>query len=269
MGINEENKTMVFRIVGGFVLFIGISQHVGYADEFDTIRHLKQFEQSAFLHEVHFHSSSDLLECHQEQKSHCQSKLLVYEFVEEEEIYFPSTSRYSLLRESLVSPHMKFLNKKFLNLEIYVDRMHRNFEAEILEIFNQSLEPETQQNDAPILLECHCDDREPSAYGYALGHWWGKMVQASLDNIAGESLDIEFVNHGNTYGVCDGELEDCQEESRLQATFKFLAIREPRSGCLIRLRLPIESNHRQTVFEEHPLFLQEIHVAGTNLKEMP
>ncbi len=260
---------MLYRMIGGLILLIGTFQHVGYAEEIAALRHLNQYEQSTFLHEVYFHPSSNLVECHEEQKSNCQSKLLVQELVEEEDIYFPSASSYSVLRASLIHPQMKFLNKDFLNVEIYVDRVHRNFEPEILEIFDHSLVLERAQGGTPIVIECHCDDREPHAYSYILGHRWGGMAQASLQNIAVHPARVELVNHGSEYGICDDKLEECQEGSRLQATFKFLAIREPRSGCLIRLRLPVQRNLRELLFEDHPLFLQEIHVAGTNFKYMP
>ena len=260
---------MLFRIIGGLVLLMGTFHSVGFAEEAAKSMDFNRFEQSTFLHEVHFRSSAKVVECQEGRKSHCQANMLRQELVEDEEIKFDSTVSYSVVRTSLGQQQRKYVTEPFLNIEIYVDRVHRNFEAEILEIFNQSLLLESEQDATPIVLECHCDDREPLAYSYILGHRWGGMVQASLHNIAGQTPDIELVNHGNAYGVCDGELGKCQEGSRLQATFKFLAIRESRSGCLIRLRLPIERIHRQTVFEAHPLFLQEIHIAGTNLKEMP
>ena len=259
---------MLFRIIGGLVLLTGTFHNMGLAEEVARSMHFNRFEQSMFLHEVHFRSSANAVACQEERKSYCQSKMLGQELVEDEEIKLASTAPYSVVRTSLGQQKRKYLTEPFLNIEIYVDRVHRNFEAEILEIFNQSLVLETGQDATPIVLECHCDDREPLAYSYILGHRWGKMVQASLHNIAGQAPDIELVNHGNAYGICDGELGECQEGSRLKATFKFLAIRESRSGCLIRLRLPIERIHRQTVFEEHHLFLQEIHVAGTNLKRV-
>lgn len=260
---------MLVCLIIVFILLVGFSQHVGYAEEVVTLRHLNQFELSTFLHEVYFHPSSNLVGCHEEQKSYCQSKLLVHELVEEEEIYFPSASPDSLLRTSLVHPYLKFVNKDFLNVEIYVDRVHQNFEPEILQIFYQSLVLETEQDGTPIVVECHCDDREPLAYSYTLGHRWGKMIQGALNNTATHPVRVELVNYGNEYGICDGDLGECQKESRLHATFKFLAIREPQSGCLIRLRLPVQRNIREMVFEDHPLFLQEIHMAGARTKLDP
>ncbi len=260
---------MLFRILITYALLVGTLQSVGYAGEAATSIDFNQFEQATFLHEVHFHPSSNVVECQEEQKSDCQSKFLLQELVEEEKISLSSTSSYSLLRTSLVQPQGKFLNKEFLKIEIYVDRVHRNFEAEILEIFDQSLVLETEQSGTPIMLECYCDDRGPHAYSFILGHRWGSMIESSLHNLASHSPAVELVNYGKEFDLCDKNMGDCQEGSRLQATFRFLAIRESRSGCLIRLRLPVQRNIRQMVLVDHPLFLQEIHVAGTKFKSMP
>ncbi len=260
---------MPFHIIIASVLLVGIFKNVGYAGEVDASMQFNQFEESIFVHEMHVHPSSSLVECQQEQKHRCQSKFLAQELVEKEVIYFPSTSPYSLMQTSLVHMRRKSLDKEFLNIEIYVDRVHRNFEAEILEIFDQSLALEAELDGMPIVLECHCDDREPLAYSYTLGHRWGKLIQTSLRDIAGHEPGVALVNYGNEYGICENGLGECQEGNQLRGTFKFLAIREPRSGCLIRFRLPAQRNLRQEVYKEHPLFLQEIHVAGARPKLVP
>ncbi len=260
---------MPFRAMIVSMLLVGACHGVSSAGETTTLGRFDHIDIPEFLHEVHFHPVSRSRVCRQGQKSSCQSRPMALEEVNEEEIFLDSAVPYSVIRTSLSQSQRVILKNEFLNIEIYVDRVHRNFEAGIIEIFDQSLALETGQDDSPIVLECHCDDREPRAYSYALGNRWGNMVEASLDNIAGQSSHVELVNHGNEYGICHGELGDCRDGSRLQATFKFLAIREPQSGCLIRLRLPIQKTHRQIVFEEHPLFLQEIHVAGTRAKRVP
>lgn len=259
---NGESQVMQFRIIIVCVLLVGSFITVVYAGEAAISVQFHQFEESEFVHDIHFHPASTPIVCQQTKKSHCQSKPLALEVIDQEEIVVDSIVPYSIVRTSLAQSERTFAKKAFLNIEIYVDRIHRNFEAEILEIFEKSLAFERGQDGTPIRLECHCDDREPQAYSFVLGQRWGNMIQASLHNLTGHSPDIELLNYGKEYDICDQKFGDCQEGSRLQSTFEFLAIREPHSGCLIRLRIPAQNNLRQVVFEEHPLFLQEIHVAG-------
>ncbi len=261
MLLNRVNQTILIPLECALIIMsvflVERFSGVGYAQETVTSLHENQIRNASFSYENGSSLSLRDVVCSQKRKSNCQSKPLGRERVDSEEIFHEVTSPYSLVKASLAQDQ-----KEFLNIEIYVDRKHRNFEAEIVEIFNQSLVQQAWQEGRAIVLVCHCDDREPEAYSYILGHRWGKRAQAYLHNLSIHPSSVELVNYGNTYDICDSDWGDCQQGSRLQTTFRFLAIRDPHAGCLIQLKLPTQRNHRQVLFKEHPLFLQEIHVAG-------
>ena len=237
---------------------------VGYAQEIPILSISNQLGKTRESQRRRSRASFNSVVCSEKQKSDCQSPPLSVELVERDEVFYGTTSPYSLVRTSFSQPQ-----KEFLTIEIYVDREHRNFQDEIIEIFDQSLVLQTWQGGVPIVLECHCDDREPMAYSFILGHLWGKRAKAYLQNLAIHSARVELLNYGNEYGMCESHSGECQDGSRLQAAFRFLAIGKSHSGCLIRLKLPSQRTHRQMVFKEHPLFLQEIHVAGVWSRRVP
>ncbi|MDH5774878.1 MAG: hypothetical protein OEZ57_08175 [Nitrospirota bacterium] len=195
--------------------------------------------------------------CRVTRKTQCQSRPFSVEQVQEEKVFYESKLPYPLMRISF--PQSK---TEFLNIEIYVDRHHRNFQDEIIEIFDQSLLLQTWQEEVPIGMECFCDDRETLAYSFILGHSLGKRASTYLKNLAEYPPWIELSNYGKEYRSCQDNLGDCQDSSRLQAAFRFLAIRQSNSGCLLRLKVPGSSRNQRTLFNEHPTFLREIHVAG-------
>ncbi len=202
--------------------------------------------------------------CNNRQKTDCLSQPLLVEELHQEEWALGPQSLQHFVKASF-SP----IQKEFLTLQIYVDRQHRKFEEEIIEIFDQSINLETQQVGDPIQVECHCDDRESLAYSFILGHRWGKRVKAYLKNLAEHPLDVELTNYGKGVGACTSASDGCQHARQLRTTFRFLAIRESHAGCILGLKLPIRNVQRKVLFEEHPLFLQEIHVAGVTFNPIP
>lgn len=239
------------------VLVVLPSHDVGYAQEsnFPSLSGRLKNIPKATREEIH--PSNKAMVCSATQKSHCQSRQLQIDQIKEDEL-FQDTPYPNFLVKTAYPPRQQ----EFLTVEIYVDREHRNFQDEIIEIFDQSLELQVGQDGVPLHLECHCDDREPLAYSYILGHRWGERAKAYLENLAIQPTKVEFSNFGNDPGICETHEDDCQDESRIKAAFRFLAIGKSHSGCLIRLQLPTQRNLREMVLKEHPLFLQEIHVAG-------
>ncbi len=246
------------------LLLDGTFHSVGYAEEPALALHSHQSGKPVFPHESILNPSFSPVVCSLKQKTDCQSKPLSIEKVELEELFYESTSSSSLVRTSFIQTEKNHPEKGFLNIEIYVDQQHRNFQDEILEIFDQSLVLQTWQGGVPIFLECYCDDRESLAYSFILGHIWGKRTQGYLENLAIETPWIEVSNYGKTYRRCQNNFGECQDVGRLRSAFRFLAIGQSHSGCLIRLKLPSNMNHRRMVLKEHPLFLQKIHVAGVS-----
>ena len=234
---------------------------VGYAQETVTSLHENQIRNANFSYKNDSPPSLSDAVCSQKKKSDCQSKPLSVEKIKLDELVFASMAPYSLVRTSL-----KQAENEFLNVEIYVDRQHRNFQDEIIEILDQSLVLQAWQEEVSIGMECYCDDRETLAYSFILGHIWGKRTQAYLENLAIDTPRIDLSNYGKTARLCQNNFGECQDGVRLQAAFRFLAIGQSHSGCLIRLKLPSPPSHRRVLLDEHPTFLQKIHVAGARLR---
>ena len=261
MFLNQLSKAMIISLQCGLMISVlwldGTFPNVGYAEKPARSLHSHQFGKPIFSDELNLHPSFSSVVCSQKQKTDCQSKPLSVEKVKLDELVYGSMSPYSLMTTSLPPPQ-----KEFLNIEIYVDRQHRNFQDEIIEIFDQSVVRQNWQKGVPILMECYCDDRETLAYSFILGHNWGKRAKAYLQNLAVYPPRVDVFNYGKEYGSCPSHSGECQDADRLQAAFRFLAIGKSHSGCLLRLKLPSQIKNRRVLFEEHPTFLQKIHVAG-------
>ncbi len=263
MRLNATSKILLILLQCSIVMLGGSGNErfsqLGYAQEHNLRSGAYRDDKGSVISKKRLFHSDRLFVCSVEKKTNCTSRPLLAEHVRSEEVLKKVPTSTLLVKTSLYNRQSQ---NNFLTPEIYVDRQHRNFQDEILEIFDQSLVVQDWEGGTPILLECHCDDREPLAYSLVLGHRWGKRAKAYLLNLGGQLPQIELMNYGSAFDVCDRNWGECQEGSRLQATFRFLAIREPNSGCLIRLQLPTQLNHRERVVEKYPLFLQEIHVAG-------
>ncbi len=267
---------LINRLANLFILalYFGLVIPVIWSD--DTTFGSVGYAQNAFIssrdHQIEFpipspqieHPSSYPVVCTQRRKSHCQSKPLVEEQIEladrvNQTTLSPSSTKTSFVQEK----------NEFLDIEIYVDRQHRNFQDEIIEIFDQSLLTQTWQDRVPIAMECYCDHRETLAYSFILGHAWSKRAKHYLQNLASQTPRIHVLNYGKGYTLCHRHSGKCQDVDRLQTAFRFLAIGKSEAGCLIRLKLPSSMSQQRMVLKEHPLFLQKIHVAGVWSRQTP
>lgn len=241
---------------------------LGYAQETVISLNQSQMRNPSLSSKKDSSPSFNPVVCTQKQKSDCQSKPLSVEHIKLEKLFYGSTSSSPLVWTSFSQTENKQTEKEFLNIDIYVDRQHRNFQDEIIEIFDHSLVRQTWQEGIPIVMECYCDDRETLAYSFILGHNWGGRAKVYLQNLAVHPPPVDLFNFGKENGSCLDHSGECQDTDRLRAAFRFLAIGRSHSGCLIRLKLPSQVNNRKMLFEAHPTFLQKIHVAGVWSRRM-
>ena len=267
MFLNRVSQTIIISLQCGIIatclFFVDRFSGEGYAQETAILLKKNQIRNAILSYKKDSPPTFNPVVCTQKQKSACQSKPLSVEQVKLEELFYGPTSSSPLVWASFKQTENKQTEKEFLNIEIYVDRQHRNFQDEIIEIFDQSLVQQTWEEGDPIGMECYCDDRETLAYSFILGYIWGERTQAYLKNLSIETPRIDLSNYGNTSRRCQNNIGECQDRDRLQAAFRFLAIGRSHSGCLIRLTLSSLLTHRSVLLEKHPTFLQKIHVAGT------
>ena len=113
-----------------------------------------------------------------------------------------------------------------------------------------------------MIIEAHCDRRGSGAYSLALGHRRVWQIREFVQNLGVSRTQIHSVNYGNENPQCQESSNSCWEENiRIQATFRYIAITEPKLGCLGRLR--IQGENRNLSVEQKPSFLQKIRLAPT------
>lgn len=196
--------------------------------------------------------------CTLQKKTFCHSSRLLEEQIEPEIVATESAS-YQPNVKGTSSPELE----QTLLVNIYVDQRHRNFQEDIVEIFEQSLLYQKQHSQVSISVKCLCDDRETNAYGFVLGKRWGERTKDYLQALAFHPSHIEVINYGLEKPTCSTTPRLChEEEERRKAAFRFLAINESQSGCLLQLNLNGITQNALSLSKSHPLFLQKIHVAG-------
>ncbi|WP_447969172.1 OmpA family protein [Nitrospira sp. M1] len=144
--------------------------------------------------------------------------------------------------------------------DIYLDEDRPFVKGALSEDLEDSIDFVRHVPAGTLLLETYCDRRGSRAYSLALGHRRAIQLQEFLQNLQIPHAHIQTSSYGNENPQCRETSRRCWEENvRMQSTFRYIAIKESKLGCLGRLRMqgralsaPSHMSHR---------FLQKIHLA--------
>ncbi|MCA9472777.1 MAG: hypothetical protein MRJ96_08950 [Nitrospirales bacterium] len=146
-------------------------------------------------------------------------------------------------------------------LDVYLDKDRPFVREEIGKAFEESARLMRRIDPTGSLyIEIYCDQRGAGAYSLALGHRRSLQLQAYAHDLGMPRSQIRVVNFGNENPRCRDASTSCWEENiRIQSTFRYLAIVEPKFGCIGRLR--IRTNDSQLRDRPAGPFLQRLRLA--------
>ncbi len=102
----------------------------------------------------------------------------------------------------------------------------------------KSVELYADAGTAPIYVDAYCDQRGGVGYSLALGARRIQLVKQYLLDLGISHRVIESVNYGSSRPPCGGATHLCERaQLRIQSTFDFFAIQEPKFGCVVRIKL--------------------------------
>jgi len=149
--------------------------------------------------------------------------------------------------------------------DIYFDAKRYFLKRDAAHIIEESASLLHKEKRRKIHIEAYCDTRGSMAYGHALGTQRAYDVFRYFQHLGISSSQIAMVSFGSHPPHCHVRSTACwQETRRIKHAFQLLAMHQPQSGCIIRLRLEREAEHhlalKPTTFQP---FLQRIHLAET------
>ena len=146
--------------------------------------------------------------------------------------------------------------------DVYLDEERPLVKENLIDVLEESVELIQAKPTGIMIIEAYCDRRGSGAYSLALGHRRAWQIREFVQNLGVPEMQIHSVNYGNENPQCQGTSNTCWEENvRIQSTFRYIAITEPKLGCLGRLRIQGKDLH--LLGEQHFPFLQKIRLAPT------
>lgn len=150
--------------------------------------------------------------------------------------------------------------------DVYLDEERPFVGGEVLEGLEESAGLALLDSSGTLTIETVCDRRGVRAYSLALGHRRARQIQEFLQNLGIAQSKIHSTSYGNDHLACQESSSRCWEENvRMQSTFRYMAIKKPKLGCLGRLRF--QGIDLQLLGKPTRPFLQKIRLAPTKPKK--
>jgi peptidoglycan-associated lipoprotein len=106
------------------------------------------------------------------------------------------------------------MRAKFENADIHYDYDRYDLRQEARGILNEKASFLTEQPQAMVIIEGHCDDRGSSAYNLALGEKRAKAAQAYLEAMGVMGQRMESVSYGKERPMVTGQTEEAYAANR-------------------------------------------------------
>jgi len=150
--------------------------------------------------------------------------------------------------------------------DMYLDEDRPFVRGEVLEGLEESVGLAQRESSGTLIIETFCDRRGTRAYSLALGHRRARQIQEFVQNLNVSQLHVHSTSYGNENLQCRETSRRCWEENiRMQSTFRYMAITEPKLGCLGRVRLQGNALKHSDTSPHH--FLQKIHLAPSQFSQ--
>ncbi|GJL49565.1 MAG: hypothetical protein NPIRA01_07920 [Nitrospirales bacterium] len=147
--------------------------------------------------------------------------------------------------------------------DLYVDEERPYITGDASKFIEESLEVLDSHRHAKLLVETYCDQRNATAYGMALSNQRTWQVREYVQYMEIPNSRILTTNYGKEDLQCPEKSTVCWEERvRVQSAFKYLAISQPKLGCLVRLGIMgVKKEFLPLSSTEQSQFLQKIKLA--------
>lgn len=147
--------------------------------------------------------------------------------------------------------------------DLYLDEERPFIQGEASKALVESVELLDSHRGAKLSVETYCDQRNTSAYGMVLSNRRTWQLKEFVQYLEIPNSRVSVVSYGNEDLQCREKSTVCWEEKiRVQAAFKYLAISQPKFGCLVRLGLMgVDKEFLPISTSRESQFLQKIRLA--------
>jgi len=147
--------------------------------------------------------------------------------------------------------------------DLYTDDERVLYGQDISLVLNQVTQLATYDKASVVNLESFCDGRGSSAYSMVVAERRASTTALFLRTLGIESERVSQASYGQENPPCTDPTVACWEDNiRLQKTFQALALKESKSGCLVRVQVASDAEavrHIRTA--PAPSFLKKVHLA--------
>ena len=147
--------------------------------------------------------------------------------------------------------------------DVYTDDDRVLYGQNVSILLDQVSQLVTYDESGRVELESFCDDRGSGAYSMVLAEERGRQTAIFLRSLGIEAHRIKGISYGQEQPPCMDQTVACWEDNRrAHKAFQVLALKESKSGCLVRVRVMSDADTMRHIrTSPASAFLKKMHLA--------